>query len=211
MSATRTILLGAANALALAIHTHAAADQTPQAGEMETVVVTSTREEKAKSELAESVGVLNEGELNFIAPSHPAEALNRVAGVHISNLGGEGHMSAIRQPITTSGVYLFLEDGIPTRPTGFFNHNGLYEINVSQGSRLEVTKGPGSALYGSDAIGGVINSVTKPAPKQSEADFNYEYGSHGWNRLLLSGGTAISEDSAMRLDINATDSQGYRD
>jgi len=178
---------------------------------METLVVTSTREARNKSELAESVGIIDEKTLNFVAPAHPAEVLNRVAGVHINNLGGEGHMSSIRQPISTAGVYLFLEDGIPTRPTGFFNHNGLYEVNISQGSKLEVTKGPGSALYGSDAIGGVINSITKPAPKQSEADINLEVGQPGWRRALASIGTGINEQHAIRADLNLTDSSGYRD
>jgi outer membrane cobalamin receptor len=69
-------------------------------------------------------------------------------------------MTAIRQPITTGGVYLFLEDGLPTRPTGFFNHNGLYEIDIPNSGRVEVTKGPGSALYGSDAIGGIFKMFT---------------------------------------------------
>lgn len=211
MSTARCLLIGSANILAMAVFNHAQALQSTHAGPMETVVVTSTREAKDSRDLAASVGVLGEGELSFVTPSHPAEALNRVAGVHINNLGGEGHMSAIRQPISTSGVYLFLEDGIPTRPSGFFNHNGLYEINIPQGSRLEVIKGPGSALYGSDAIGGVINSVTKAAPKEREIDINLESGSHGWQRLLFSGGSAVTASSAVRLDINATDSQGYRD
>uniref|UniRef100_UPI003F6BBB27 TonB-dependent receptor n=1 Tax=Pseudomaricurvus sp. TaxID=2004510 RepID=UPI003F6BBB27 len=203
--------------LALTIH-HATvhADNTTKAdpakaSPMETMVVTSTKEAKSKSDLAESLDSLDASELELIGPAHPAEALNRIAGVHINNLGGEGHMTAIRQPITTSGVYLFLEDGLPTRPTGFFNHNGLYEVNVSQGSRLEVTKGPGSALYGSDAIGGVINSVTKPSPDQPEADINVELGAYGWKRALLSGGTDVGEDSGVRVDLNATDNEGYRD
>ncbi|BFM15894.1 TonB-dependent receptor [Maricurvus nonylphenolicus] len=186
---------------------------TQNTSAMETMVVTATREAKDKSTLSESVSVLSEQDLELIAPSHPAEALNQIAGVHVNNLGGEGHMSAIRQPITTSGVYLFLEDGVPTRPTGYFNHNGLYEVNIPQSSRLEVTKGPASALYGSDAIGGVINSLTKPAPinQASETDINLEAGSHGWKRLLTSFATGINDHSGLRIDINATDSDGYRD
>ena len=45
---------------------------------------------------------------------------------------------------------------MPTRPAGFFNHNGLYEINIPQASRVEVVRGPGSALYGSEGVGGVV-------------------------------------------------------
>ncbi len=190
-----------------------ASASTTDAALMETMVVTATREAKDKSKLSESVGIIGSDQLELINPSHPAEALNRIAGVHINNLGGEGHMTAIRQPITTAGVYLFLEDGVPTRPTGYFNHNGLYEVNIPQSSRLEVTKGPASALYGSDAIGGVINSLTKAAPQsgEQELDINLEAGSHDWKRLLTSASTAINEHSGIRLDVNATESDGYRD
>ncbi|WP_226703977.1 TonB-dependent receptor [Microbulbifer elongatus] len=178
---------------------------------LEQVIVTATREAKTRSELAESVGVISEQQLEHIAPAHPADALNRVAGVHVNNLGGEGHMTSIRQPISTAGVYLFLEDGIPTRPTGFFNHNGLYEINVPQSAQLEVTKGPASALYGSDAIGGVINAVTKAAPESAEASINGELGADGWQRALISGGNKLGEHSAFRLDLNSTASEGFRE
>ncbi|WP_105102031.1 TonB-dependent receptor [Microbulbifer pacificus] len=178
---------------------------------LEQVIVTATREAKARSELAESVGVIGEAELEQIAPAHPSDALNRVAGVHVNNLGGEGHMTSIRQPISTSGVYLFLEDGVPTRPTGFFNHNGLYEINVPQSAQLEVTKGPASALYGSDAIGGVINAVTRAAPDTAEVSLNGELGADGWRRTLISGGNRIGSGSALRVDINRTESEGFRD
>lgn len=178
---------------------------------LEKVVVTATREEKPQSEVAESVDVLESEEIAFISPAHPSEALNRSAGVHINNLGGEGHMTAIRQPITTGGVYLFLEDGIPTRPTGLFNHNALYEINVPQANRVEIIKGPGSALYGSDSIGGVINSITKPSPVKPEIALNPEIGSYGWKRMLATGGAPINDDIGFRLDLNATDNEGYRD
>ena len=179
--------------------------------ELNTLVVTSTGEEKNKLDVAESIDVINREDLEQVSPSHPAEILNRSAGVHINNLGGEGHMTAIRQPIKTGAVYLFLEDGIPTRPTGFFNHNGLYEINLPQASKIEITKGPASALYGSDAIGGVINSITNPSPEEEEYSLNMEVGSHGWKRGLLSLGSPIGDNNGFRLDVNLTDSDGYRD
>ncbi len=174
------------------------------------IVVTGTREERSKAEITESVATFDSVDIEYIAPSHPADLVNRSAGVHINNLSGEGHMTSIRQPITTKGVYLFLEDGIPTRPTGFFNHNGLYEVNVPQSNRVEVTKGPGSALYGSDAIGGIINSITKPSPEQAEASAQLEAGSYGWKRMLATVGDKVSEDTGFRADVNITDNSGYR-
>lgn len=175
------------------------------------VLVTATREAKLLREVPESTGILEASELEFIAPAHPSEALNRIAGVHINNVGGEGHMTAIRQPITTGGVYLFLEDGIPTRPTGLFNHNALYEINVPQADRIEIIKGPGSALYGSDSIGGIINSITKPSPSRPKVNMTPEIGSYGWNRFLATGGAPLGDHAGFRIDLNLTENEGYRD
>ncbi len=178
---------------------------------LEEMVVTGTREERLKKETAESITAFTAKDIADISPSHPAELLNRVAGVHINNLGGEGHMSSIRQPISTGPDYLFLEDSIPTRPTGFFNHNGLYEINIPQSGQIEVIKGPGSALYGSGAFGGIINALTKKSPDKPEANVDIEIGKYGWSRLLIGGGSPIKEKHGLRADINMTDNEGYRD
>ena len=204
------VTLIAVTASALLVSNVALSENFNSTENIQEIVVTTTREARNLNEMAASIGVLSEQQLRDISPSHPAEALNRIAGVHINNLGGEGHMASIRQPITTAGVYLFLEDGLPTRPTGFFNHNGLYEINIPQSSRLEVIKGPASALYGSDAIGGVINVISKPPSVDSQMDINYERGADGWQRSLLS--TSGGDDNlAARLDVNHTQSDGFRD
>jgi outer membrane receptor protein involved in Fe transport len=178
---------------------------------LDTIVVTATRESKPQREVPEAITVTGKEEIELVSPAHPSEVLNRTAGVHINNLGGEGHMTAIRQPITTGGVYLYLEDGVPTRPTGLFNHNALYEINVPQAGSIEVIKGPGSALYGSDSIGGIINSITKPSPEQTEVEVNPEFGSYGWERLLVTGGSPINDSAGFRIDLNVTENDGYRD
>ncbi|WP_126454536.1 TonB-dependent receptor [Sulfuriflexus mobilis] len=177
---------------------------------LDEITVTGTREATAKSESSASTVLVQEEEIHRLRPSHPAEVINRVPGVHVNVLTGEGHMTAIRQPITTSPVYLFLEDGIPTRSTGFFNHNALYEVNVPQAAAIEVLKGPGTALYGSDAIGGIINVMTRPAPAEAEFEANLELGGHGWERTLLTGGNSWGDDG-FRADLNISHSDGWRD
>lgn len=131
------------------------------------------------------------------------------AAVAITN--GEGHTTAIRQPFTTMPVYLFLEDGIPIRATGFFNHNGLYELNVPTAGRLEVIRGPGTALYGSDAVAGVVNVVTAPSAPDRRASISTEGGSAGWLRLLASGSTGHTAWGGARADLNVSHSDGWRD
>lgn len=177
---------------------------------LDEVTVTATREAQSIHESTHSVGQVGQAEIEQLKPAHPSEVMGRIPGVHVNVTGGEGHMTAIRQPISTSPVYLYLEDGIPTRSTGFFNHNALYEVNVPQASRIEVLKGPGSALYGSDAIGGVINVETRPAPLKPEGEVNIEIGDHGWERLLLSAGTTEGDDG-IRTDVNITHTDGWRD
>ena len=175
-----------------------------------TITVTGTREEVLKAETAETTDQLSHQVIQDTKPAHPAEIMNRIPGVHISVTNGEGHAAAIRQPITTKAVYLYLEDGIPTRSTGFYNHNALYEVNVPQAGGIEVTKGPGTSLYGSDAIGGVVNILTRPAPLEPEAEVSVESGEHGWQRVLLSGGNTVDDDG-VRADLNVTHTDGWRD
>lgn len=178
--------------------------------ELAPVTITDTREAALKSETTASTSQISQEDIEFLQPGHPSEVLNRMPGVHVNVTGGEGHMTAIRQPITTGAVYLYLEDGIPTRSTGFFNHNALYEINVPQSAGIEVSKGPGSALHGSDAMAAVINVSTKAAPEETEGDVSLEVGSFGWQRLLLGGGTA-SLNHGIRADLNLTHTDGWRD
>ncbi|MDH5542827.1 MAG: TonB-dependent receptor [Nitrospinota bacterium] len=174
------------------------------------ITVTGTREEQPKSEATATVDTLSGKEIEEVRPAHPSDIMNRIPGVNVNVTGGEGHQTAIRQPITTSPVYLFLEDGIPTRSTGFFNHNALYEVNIPQSGGIEVNKGPGTALYGSDAIGGVINVLTRPTPLEPELNLDLEGGSFGWQRALLSVGDKFG-DNGVRLDLNMTHTDGWRD
>ena len=73
-------------------------------GTLDPIVVTGIRESQNQQAVAGTVGVANSDDIAHVMPGHPAELLNRIPGVHINNLGGEGHMTAIRQPITTQGV-----------------------------------------------------------------------------------------------------------
>lgn len=178
---------------------------------IEVMVVTSSRQAQALINLSESVAVLSKEDIANVSPGHPADLLNRVSGVHVNDLGGEGHMTAIRQPISTGGVYLFLEDGLPTRPTGFFNHNGLYEIDMPNSGRVEVTKGPGSALYGSDAIGGIFNIFTAEPTEDLSGRLQAELGSNGWQRGLVAFSGAFSEQHRAHWQLNHTQSDGFRE
>ena len=174
------------------------------------IVVTASREAQRRAETPAAIGVVEGATLRARRPNHPAEVMNSIPGVMVRVTNGEGHMTAIRHPITTDPVYLFLEDGVPTRSTGFFNHNALYEVNLPQADRIEVSKGPATALYGSDAIGGVVNVSTRAPSAEPEGAISLDGGRYGWGRLLLSASNTFGS-SGVRADLNLTRSDGWRD
>jgi outer membrane receptor protein involved in Fe transport len=183
---------------------------TESAVRVDAVVVTASGAAQRQMESSTATGVLTGPELRLAKASHPSELIGRVPGALVTIAGsGEGHMTAIRQPITTNPVYLFLEDGVPTRSTGFFNHNALYEVNVPQAGRIEVLKGPGTALYGSDAIGGVVNVETRAPMLEPGVEYFGEAGGHGWTRALFSAGGTRGADG-VRADLNLTRWSGWR-
>lgn len=190
------------------VHVHFALLE--EAIRLQDVVVSATGERQDISEVPVSIGSIDRNTIDHAKPAHPSELMNRISGVWVNTTSGEGHMTAIRQPLTTDPVYLFLENGVPTRSTGFFNHNALYEINVPMAERIEVIKGPGTALYGSDAIGAVINLVTRRPTDETAARLSVEGGAFGFGRLMLGTGGTYGRHG-LRADVNATKSDGWRD
>src|SRR5690625_5486278 len=118
-------------------------------------------------------------------------------------------MTTIRHPQTKATVYIYLEDGVPTRSTRFFNHNALYEINLPQSDRIEVVKGPASALYGSDAIGATINVGTSAPTAEPSLDLSIESGAYGWARALFTA-SGTTGQNGLRADLNYTRTAGWR-
>jgi outer membrane receptor protein involved in Fe transport len=205
-SAMTMAVLGALGALPAQAQTPAPVPATT----LPEVSVTGTREKELLSETPASVGAIKGDTVQQDRPTHPSQIMSQIPGVAVAVTNGEGHTTSIRQPFTTGPVYLFLEDGVPIRSTGFFNHNALYEIDIPQSAGIEVIRGPGTALYGSDAIGGIINVLTRTPPTKPTFSTLGELGSFGWRRLLLDGGNAYTDDS-WRGDLNLTHTDGWRD
>ncbi len=185
----------------------AAQDDTER---LDIMTVTGTREAESLLQTPASVGIVQEDAIRFAAPSHPQQIMSQIPGVAVAVTNGEGHTTAIRQPFTTSPLYLFLEDGVPTRATGFFNHNALYELNVPAASGIEVVRGPGTALYGSDAIGGIVNILTRAPAAEAGGAASLEGGSYGWYRLLASADSGIGRLGGVRADLNISHTDGWR-
>lgn len=193
-------------AIALSLQTAAAAGDE--------IVVTADRRPTPNAQSPTSIATLPANEILRINADHPAEALNRIAGVLINRGNGQEHLTAIRSPVLTGGAgagsFLYLEDGVPLRAAGFANVNELFEAHTEIAERIEVLRGPSGAAYGANAIHGVINVLTRaPSP---EFSFLAETGVDTIGRIK---GRGFVSDSAGRHGflgaISVLDDPGYRD
>ncbi|AMJ66244.1 TonB-dependent receptor [Hymenobacter sp. PAMC 26628] len=157
------------------------------------VVVSASREQEKRTEAPVAISTVSPQLMADTKATAPYQLLNKVAGVYMVDLGSEQHMMAIRQPITTNAVYLYLEDGLPIRPIGIFNHNALYEINQNGVRSIEVVKGPASSLYGSNAIGGAVNFLTRQPTPLPTAGVSVQGDGFGYRRLDASASGTVGK------------------
>jgi iron complex outermembrane receptor protein len=154
----------------------------PSATQLNGVVVSASREAQAQQEAPMAISSLSSQVLRETKAVSLEQVLNKVSGVYMVNLGNEQHTMAIRQPIGYNSVFLYLEDGIPIRASGDFNHNALIEINLAALKTIVVIRGPSSSLYGSEAVGGAVNFLTQAPSAVPTARIQAEAGSRGYRR-----------------------------
>ncbi|HKO82059.1 MAG TPA: TonB-dependent receptor plug domain-containing protein, partial [Chitinophagaceae bacterium] len=155
---------------------------------MSGVVITANREEVKRSLAPIAISSISSAVIQDAKAITIDQVLNKVSGVYMVNLGNEQHSMSIRQPMTTKSLFLYLEDGIPLRTTGLFNHNALLEINMAAVKNIEVIKGPSSSLYGSEAIGGVVNFITVAPTAVPVAKLSLQGNNIGYKRVDLRTG-----------------------
>ena len=159
---------------------------SPSASLLNTVVLTANRGEAVKrSQAPVAISSINSRLIQDTRAASLDQLLNKVSGVNMVNLGNEQHQMSIRQPMTTKSLFLYLEDGIPVRTTGLFNHNALLEMNMATVKNIEVIKGPSSSLYGSEAIGGVVNFITAAPAALPVAKLSTQASTLGYKRADL--------------------------
>ncbi|NHZ84388.1 MAG: TonB-dependent receptor [Planctomycetia bacterium] len=124
------------------------------------ITVTATRGHSLITEVPSSVNVVDAQELELKNPQNLAEALQNVPGVNIKDYGGLGNTKSISLRGSSNSQVLILLDGqrINSPQSGSVD---LSQISLEGIEKIEVVRGGNSALYGSDAIGGVINIISK--------------------------------------------------
>ncbi len=178
--------------------------------DLQPVVVTAGRAAQARAQTPLAVAAISAADLEATKPNLLAEALNRSPGVLMVDLGNEQHAMAIRQPISYKPLYLYLEDGVPIRPAGLFNHNALIEVNSAGVDRIEVVRGPGSALYGAGAIGGAVNFVTPQPGAAPRAGASLRGGTEGYGRVDAQGSADVGGVGVFAAGYGARQRDGLR-
>ena len=157
----------------------------------------------------QSISSIDEEELDKLDAQHPKQIFRRSPGVWISRGSGQEHLTAIRSPVLSGpgacGSFLILEDGIPVRPTGFCNVNGLFETFFEMSSGVETITGPASARYGANAMHGVINVLSKSIDSANKISTNM--GPNNYKNYKIRSGN--QEDWS--LDALFVNNDGFRD
>ena len=190
----------------------------------EEIVVTATRYEKPLSRVGSSIEVLSEMDIQNRQNYFVQDILQSVPGLSLNGNGSFGGSSSIRIRGASSEQTVILIDGVQANdvstPGGSYDFSNLEANGIE---RIEVLKGPQSILYGSDAIGGVINIITREGAEGFGGSLTAEGGSYntwrgagqilgGSDRLKFSLGiSGIDSDGISKADENDgnTEADGY--
>lgn len=176
--------------------------------DVEEVVVTASRRPQPIHDVAKSISVISEEVLIERQYSYLLDALQSLPGVALNQNGSFGGVATISIRGASSDQTVVLIDGVQVNDTssvgGAFNFANLDTAGIA---RVEVLRGPQAVLYGSDAIGGVINIITKEPTNGLAGDAFAEYGAFDSIRAggSLRGGT---EALGYNLSANYTDTDG---
>ena len=179
--------------------------------ELDEVVVSASRVSEKVKDTPVAVSLFTEQDLEKVKARNPEEILSRVPGINSQGFGGESELTAIRVPTHFTNPYtIVLIDGVPTSSYGSGSSSQFLGLNSNSIARIEVIKGPASALYGSNAIGGIINVITKEPTAEPQGKIWTEGGEYGQFRSGLSGSGGHGK-MGFNLDLSLVDSDGWRD
>ena len=170
--------LAGAALLSVCVTSTAWSDPASAADELQPVVVSATRLPTPALEVASSVTVITAADIAARQERTVADVLQNVPGLNVVQTGGPGGVTSVFVRGTNSNHTKVLIDGMdlsdPSNSTGAFDFGQLL---TSDFARVEVLRGPQSGLYGSDAIGGVINIITRSGSGPLQLSAGLEGGS----------------------------------
>jgi vitamin B12 transporter len=172
-----------------------------QALKLPDTLISANRQVEARNDSSAANTVFTREDIDRLQPSDVPDLLRRVPGVQVAQAGGRGSLPGIYIRGTQSAQSLVLVDGqrIGNSTSGDSN---LQHLNIEQIERVEVLRGSRSVIYGSDAIGGVIQIFTRRGTGQGlQPRLHMGLGSNqSWERSLgVSGG-----DDRTRFNLGAS-------
>ena len=193
-------------ALCVATPLALAAQERGDTASLPEIVVTATRYPVATDSVASTVTVLRGEDLRAQGIHFVGDALRQVPGAHMVQGGPFGAAASLFVRGGESDYVKVLVDGVPVnQPGGFYDFASLTTDNVE---RIEILRGPGSVLYGSDAIAGVVQVVTRHGGDGLRLGAAAEGGSFGsarWEASALGGGDAVGWSASLsRLTSDGT-------
>ncbi len=186
----------------------------PEASALERVVVTETRRPVSYLSSAGNTAAIERTEIETTRHTHISELMYRAPGTWVMRGSGQENLTAIRSPVLTGagacGAFLYLEDGIPVRPSGFCNTNQFFEINTEQAKRVEIVRGPAGTMYGSNALHGMINYLFPYPDAGDVSSALVEVGSDDFYRARVDLGSWDGQ-AGLKFLANVTHDGGFRD
>ena len=204
----RRTLMGGVFSIAL-LHTSIASAQEADAPTAPDIVVTADRVEEPATKTGASITVISAAEIEKTGAKGVADVLRGVPGVDVHEAGGIGTATSVAIRGSNPGETLVLIDGVrigdPTATDGSVDFGNLAVTDIE---RIEVLRGPQSALYGSDAMGGVINIITRKGTQTPHRSVSIEAGRYGTidTRASMSGG---DDRWTYAFSIDALHSDGF--
>ena len=171
------------------------------------IVVTPTRTQRSLSETASSVTVISRRQIEEKKPLDLIDVLRLAPGLSISQNGTRGKVASVFLRGSNSNQTLVLLDGVRANSPADerFDVGNLTPENIE---RIEVLRGPQSALYGADAIGGVINIITRRGTGPLRTGGALEFGSQNTNRQVVSARGEVGRGS-LSFSASRTSTNGF--
>ena len=177
------------------------------ATELEAIVVTASRTPVSLASAGSSVSLITRDEIERRGAVFAIDLLRDVPGVAVSRSGGIGSQAQLRIRGSEANHALVLIDGVEANDPSAGDEFQFEHLATSDIERIEVVRGPQSALWGSDAVGGVINVITRRPTSPFEAEGDVETGSFGTVRSSTQLG--ISNDRyQIGLGLSYLDADG---
>lgn len=148
------------------------------ANNSDTLSVTANRFQEPNSSILAPITVVEREQIERWQSNSVIDVLRRMPGIDVGQNGGIGQMSSIYVRGAESRHVLILVDGVRLNQANVSGSSDISQIPLSLVQRIEYIRGPRSSVYGSDAIGGVINILTER--KTEGGTLNATMGSHGY-------------------------------